>query len=586
MAGPRKCKGCGGAVKGHQGPVGMGKCKNSPVESEQIEQEDVPQAEADHVISGASEQEASEPETAKKTKGKPSSKSSPTDSPDITGEKTASKPGRKKREEKEVEMVDREVVDTASEKAAPTSKRGKKAAKKVEEDPETEESTDPAKNELAAGDKAEDSDTEDRDGEQRAQPEETSEDLEPNKSKRGRKKKMSSDLDESDAEKENKEPSAETPVKETKKSGKAKQQTKDEKEEDKEEGEEAEEEKEEGAWAEEEEEQDKETSFEKPGRGRKAQKDKPAKKTRKGDKEIEDEKEDFSIDENGVSSFEEAESQKMPVDNNEWTESETEDTPKKGAEVHSEEDQKIDESAGGDEIEGEEEEEGLEGLLEKNSEPRSAGKGSRERIVSKSDADFDLRPHLFNKTFCLCRCDYLSEEEEEEDLPCECAGEITFDDDLGGRVDMVYMDPLDGTTDFAPKFKALKTSWSKKSPNLLKLKMLEIEDCYVKSNKGEILIRGEKCVEMVKGRKFLTIFFQGTFNLSITGSPLLMKKLERKKNPIKYKEINFDLILEDPETTDKIAEKEALQLEELDESQDLDTSVSLNAASSESENEE
>jgi len=120
----------------------------------------------------------------------------------------------------------------------------------------------------------------------------------------------------------------------------------------------------------------------------------------------------------------------------------------------------------------------------------------------------------------------------------------------------------------------------------LKLKMLEIEDCYVKSNKGEILIRGEKCVEMVKGRKFLTIFFQGTFNLSITGSPLLMKKLERKKNPIKYKEINFDLILEDPETTDKIAEKEALQLEELDESQDLDTSVSLNAASSESENEE
>lgn len=539
MAGPRKCKGCGGAVKGHQGPVGMGKCKNSPVESEQIEQEDVPQAEADHVISGASEQEASEPEPAKKTKGKP---------------------------------------------------RGKKAAKKIDEDPETEESTDPAKNELAVGDKAEDSDTEDRDGEQRAQPEETSEDLEPNKSKRGRKKKMSSDLDESDAEKENKEPSAETPVKETKKSGKAKKQTKDENEEDKEEGEEAEEEKEEGAEAEEEEEQDKETSFEKPGRGRKAQKDKPAKKTRKGDKEIEDEKEDFSIDENGVSSFEEAESQKMPVDNNEWTESETEDTPKKGAEVHSEEDQKIDESAGGDEIEGEEEEEGLEGLLEKNSEPRSAGKGSRERIVSKSDADFDLRPHLFNKTFCLCRCDYLSEEEEEEDLPCECAGEITFDDDLGGRVDMVYMDPLDGTTDFAPKFKALKTSWSKKSPNLLKLKMLEIEDCYVKSNKGEILIRGEKCVEMVKGRKFLTIFFQGTFNLSITGSPLLMKKLERKlerkKNPIKYKEINFDLILEDPETTDKIAEKEALQLEELDESQDLDTSVSLNAASSESENEE
>ena len=46
-----------------------------------------------------------------------SSKNSPTDSPDITGEKTASKPGRKKREEKEVEMVDREVVDTARDDA-------------------------------------------------------------------------------------------------------------------------------------------------------------------------------------------------------------------------------------------------------------------------------------------------------------------------------------------------------------------------------------------------------------------------------------------------------------------------------------
>ena len=46
-----------------------------------------------------------------------------------------------------------QVASFFSEKAAPTSKRGKKAAKKVEEDPETEESTDPAKNELAVGDK-------------------------------------------------------------------------------------------------------------------------------------------------------------------------------------------------------------------------------------------------------------------------------------------------------------------------------------------------------------------------------------------------------------------------------------------------
>merc|ERR1711872_996221 len=71
-------------------------------------------------------------------------------------------------------------------------------------------------------------------------------------------------------------------------------------------------------------------------------------------------------------------------------------------------------------------------------------KGGRVRIHSKSDFSFDVRPHLRNTRFILCRCNYFEESDDEEDFfECECVGAVVFNNDLSGRVLGVYLNPID-----------------------------------------------------------------------------------------------------------------------------------------------
>merc|ERR1740128_268925 len=82
-------------------------------------------------------------------------------------------------------------------------------------------------------------------------------------------------------------------------------------------------------------------------------------------------------------------------------------------------------------------------------------------------------------------------------------------------------------------------------------------DPSVKSVTGQILVSAERSVDRVKGRKLISIFLTGVFNLSIT----LNNSKTRK--PIKFREIKFDLVenmetesLQDEEKG--VAENEAL----------------------------
>lgn len=176
----------------------------------------------------------------------------------------------------------------------------------------------------------------------------------------------------------------------------------------------------------------------------------------------------------------------------------------------------------------------------------------RKRLFSKSDTEFDIRPFLSNRSFMLCSCPYMSEEEDDEDMPvdCECDGKIHLDENFAGKVEKVFMDPLTQEQDLEPQFKFIKTGWTKKRPNELKLKVIRIDDASIKSCSGELLLRGERCVEKIKGRRYFSIFMDGTFKLKITPTAALLKELKAKgnrKEELTYRPIRFDLIAEENE---------------------------------------
>jgi len=200
----------------------------------------------------------------------------------------------------------------------------------------------------------------------------------------------------------------------------------------------------------------------------------------------------------------------------------------------------------------------------------------RKRLFSRSDTEFDIRTFLEKRIFKLCSCPYTSLGSDEEYCGCDCEGKIVMDAGYTGNVSGVYMDPgVSGEErDFRPTFKLPKTGWNKNRPNEVKLKVAKSEDPYIKSCSGEFLIRGEKCVELVKGRKYYTFFLTAVLNFTITPSPLRIRELGGSKKQIKFKEICFDLISEEDNS-----EHEALQ-------DAHDPKVNLNADSSCSERED
>jgi len=168
---------------------------------------------------------------------------------------------------------------------------------------------------------------------------------------------------------------------------------------------------------------------------------------------------------------------------------------------------------------------------------RQKEKGNiRQRLFSKSDTTFDIRPFIKNRSFLLCRC--FVYEEEEDYNGCECDGRICVNEDLSGSVGSTFFNPLvteeEQEVDVGPRF--TKSTWSKARPNEMKLTFKSAADPSVKSVTGQILVSAERSVERVKGRKLISIFLTGVFNLSIT----LNKASTRK--PIKFREIKFDLV--------------------------------------------
>ncbi|XP_023330238.1 ABC transporter F family member 4 [Eurytemora carolleeae] len=172
--------------------------------------------------------------------------------------------------------------------------------------------------------------------------------------------------------------------------------------------------------------------------------------------------------------------------------------------------------------------------------PQKTLNGTRLRIKSKSDKEFDVREFLKLKSFLLCGCNYFSDDGDEQ-FTCDCHATIQFNEKLTGKVTNLYKTP-DESEDFLPMFKPGKSSWDKKSPNHVTLQMYTSEHPGVKGLKGEIRIRGEKQIEMHKRRKVLFVYITAEMDLTLTCSVKVLKKINYRSNPVKYKNLTVDLI--------------------------------------------
>ena len=135
----------------------------------------------------------------------------------------------------------------------------------------------------------------------------------------------------------------------------------------------------------------------------------------------------------------------------------------------------------------------------------------RNRIVSNSDTNVDIRNLIVSNHFVLCHCGNLDGE-------CECPGEVKFNNVLDGRIGISRNVQLDVNIDGDLELYASLDAWTSTEPNTLKL-MFECDsvDGTLKIE-GKVVIEAKRVVEEVKGRKELSTAVRASFCTSVKSS--------------------------------------------------------------------
>ena len=135
----------------------------------------------------------------------------------------------------------------------------------------------------------------------------------------------------------------------------------------------------------------------------------------------------------------------------------------------------------------------------------------RNRIVSKSDTNVDIRNIIVSNHFVMCRCG-------NEDGECECTGDVTFNNVLEGKIGIARNVQLDVHIDGDLELYSSLDGWTSTKPNTLKL----VFECDSVDNaskiEGKVVIEAKRVVEVVKGRKELRTAVRGSFCTSVKSS--------------------------------------------------------------------
>jgi len=143
--------------------------------------------------------------------------------------------------------------------------------------------------------------------------------------------------------------------------------------------------------------------------------------------------------------------------------------------------------------------------------------GRSKRIESKSDEKIDIRKFIAGKRFLICDCENLENDEHwqkakaindsiEDD--CECEAYIDFTKDLGGVIKNINVGY--SMSEYEVDFDQ-KTGWIKKTPNEI---LLTIYSTSEEKTSGEMRLKSSRRVELVKGKKQLSLDMVGTIELS------------------------------------------------------------------------
>ena len=135
----------------------------------------------------------------------------------------------------------------------------------------------------------------------------------------------------------------------------------------------------------------------------------------------------------------------------------------------------------------------------------------RNRIVSKSDTNVDIRNIIVSNHFVMCRCG-------NEDGECECTGDVTFNNVLEGKIGIARNVQLDVHIDGDLELYSSLDGWISTKPNTLKL----VFECDSVDNaskiEGKVVIEAKRVVEVVKGRKELRTAVRGSFCTTVKSS--------------------------------------------------------------------
>jgi len=187
-----------------------------------------------------------------------------------------------------------------------------------------------------------------------------------------------------------------------------------------------------------------------------------------------------------------------------------------------------------------------------------------ERMPSSSDNDMDIRKVLAGNAFQLCEC-------VRGDGVCDCKGLLNLNGEMEGDLENVFMDPLsDGENDFAPTVRTKKSSWKKKSPNEMVLYLDSVTACGVSSSKGEVKMKALRFVEMVKGKKVLSVEIEAQIELSIRVNQLYTKR--GYGSPITFSR-KFKLIEVEEEVPSEDAQEEDVVFDDVEKAQEKNASI-------------
>ena len=136
----------------------------------------------------------------------------------------------------------------------------------------------------------------------------------------------------------------------------------------------------------------------------------------------------------------------------------------------------------------------------------------RNRIVSNSDTNVDIRNLIVSNHFVLCHCGNLDDE-------CECSGDVKFNNVLDGAIGIARNVQLDVNVDGDLELYSSLDGWTSAKPNTLKL-MFECNSVVEGTSKveGKVVIEAKRVVEEVKGRKELSTAVRASFCTSVKSS--------------------------------------------------------------------